>query len=45
MPSTPAQVLALEIVELVEVDVTMIKLPAGKTNDERAIEIKENNKR
>jgi hypothetical protein len=29
-PSTPAQVLALKIVDLVEVDISMIDLPEGK---------------
>jgi hypothetical protein len=40
MPSTPAQVLqaALDIANLVEVDITMIELTVEKTKDERAIE-------
>jgi hypothetical protein len=41
-PSTPAQVLALHAVDLVEVDVTRIELPEEKSKEERAVEITEN---
>jgi hypothetical protein len=40
--STPAQVLALDIVDLVEVDVNEIDLPEGQSKEERAVEITEN---
>jgi hypothetical protein len=41
-PSTPAQVLALDIVDLVEVDVNEIELPEAQSKEERAVEITEN---
>jgi hypothetical protein len=40
-PSTPAQVLALKIVDLVEVDISMIDLPEGKLK-KQAVQITEN---
>jgi hypothetical protein len=40
--STPAQVLALHVVDLVEVDVNRIELPEEKSKEERAVEITEN---
>jgi hypothetical protein len=41
-PSTPAQVLALHVVDLVEADVTRIELPEEKSKEERAVVITEN---
>lgn len=41
-PSMPAQELALNIVKVVEVNITMIELPVEKIIEERAIEIIEN---
>jgi hypothetical protein len=41
-PSTPAQVIALKIVDLVKVDISQIDLPEGKSKEEQAVEITEN---
>jgi hypothetical protein len=41
-PSTPALVLALDIVDLVEVDVNEIELPEAQSKEERAVEITKN---